>query len=135
VRGGRADMVRIIQRRGGLGQRMQGIFDAAGRGPLIIVGTDIPFVSRNILARAFRLLRGADAVFGPAEDGGYWLVGFRRRPATLAPFGNVRWSSPHALADTLANLRGRRVAFAATLFDIDTSEDYRRYKRAMARFP
>lgn len=126
-------IVRIEQGRGGLGARMQRIFDTCGRGPLIIVGTDIPFVTRDMLARAFRALRGADAVFGPAEDGGYWLVGLRRRPRTLSPFLNVRWSSPHALADTLANLRGRRVAFAETLFDIDALADYRRYQRARYR--
>jgi rSAM/selenodomain-associated transferase 1 len=121
---------RFGQGRGGLGQRMQRIFDRCGRGPLIIVGADIPFITRDIIAEAFWLLRGADAVFGPAEDGGYWLVGLRRRPKILSPFNKVRWSSPHALADTLNNLRGHRVAFARTLFDIDTAADYRRYVRA-----
>ncbi len=121
---------RFGQGRGGLGQRMQRIFDCHGRGPLIIVGADIPFITRDIIAEAFRLLHGADAVFGPAEDGGYWLVGLRRRPKILAPFKTVRWSSPHALADTLDNLRGHRVAFAKTLFDIDTAADYRRYVRS-----
>jgi glycosyltransferase A (GT-A) superfamily protein (DUF2064 family) len=116
---------------------MQRIFDACGGGPLIIVGTDIPFVTRAIIADAFRNLRRADAVFGRAEDGGYWLVGLRRRLRRLAPFENVRWSSPHALADTLRNLRSENVAFAATLFDIDTEADYRRYLRernAKARY-
>jgi glycosyltransferase A (GT-A) superfamily protein (DUF2064 family) len=116
---------------------MQRIFDACGGGALIIVGTDIPFVTRAIIADAFRNLRRADVVFGRAEDGGYWLVGLRRRLKRLAPFENVRWSSPHALADTLRNLRSENVAFAATLFDIDTEADYRRYLRernAKARY-
>lgn len=129
--------LRVPQGRGGLGQRMQRIFDTCGRGPLIIVGTDIPFVTREIIADAFRNLRRADAVFGRAEDGGYWLVGLRRGLKRLAPFENVRWSSPHALADTLRNLRSESVAFAATLFDIDTEADYRRYLRernAKARY-
>jgi rSAM/selenodomain-associated transferase 1 len=126
-------VARIAQGPGGLGARMQRIFDCRGRGPLIIVGTDIPFVTRETLAHAFRQLRGADAVFGPAEDGGYWLVGLRRRPRTLSPFQNVRWSSPHALADTLANLRGRRVAFAETLFDVDALDGYRRFMRRRYR--
>ena len=121
---------RFPQGRGGLGRRMQRIFDACGQGPLIIIGTDIPFIRRGMIADAFARLRGADAVFGPAEDGGYWLVGLSRRPKRLAPFENVRWSSPHALADSLGNLRGQRVAFATVLFDIDTEADYRRYKRA-----
>lgn len=121
---------RICQGRGGLGQRMQRIFDRCGRGPLIIVGTDIPFITGEVIAEAFRQLRRASAVFGCAEDGGYWLVGLRRRPKRLAPFENIRWSSPHALADTLKNLYPHRIAFAATLFDIDTEADYRRYLRA-----
>ncbi len=120
---------RIEQARGGLGQRMQRIFERSGRGPLIIVGTDIPFIRRETIAAAFRLLRGSDAVFGRAEDGGYWLVGLRRRPRRLALFKGVRWSSQHALADTLKNLSAHRVAFAQTLFDIDTLADYRRYLR------
>jgi len=121
---------RMCQGRGDIGQRMQRIFDRCGRGPLIIVGTDIPFITREIIAEAFRQLRRADAVFGCAEDGGYWLVGLRGRPKRIAPFGNVRWSSPHALADTLKNLCSRRSACAATLYDIDTEADYRRYLRA-----
>jgi glycosyltransferase A (GT-A) superfamily protein (DUF2064 family) len=109
---------------------MQRIFDRCGQGPLIIVGTDIPFIKGEIIAEAFRQLRRADAIFGCAEDGGYWLVGLRRRAKRLAPFKNVRWSSPHALTDTLKNLCSYRIAFAATLFDIDTETDYRRYLRA-----
>jgi uncharacterized protein len=69
--------------------------------------------------QAFRLLGRADCVFGRATDGGYWLVGARRRPHTPRPFANVRWSSEHALADTLANLAGRPVGFVATLGDVD----------------
>jgi glycosyltransferase A (GT-A) superfamily protein (DUF2064 family) len=72
-------------------------------------------------------------VFGRAADGGYWLVGLRRTPRVLAPFTNVRWSGPHALADTLRNLNGRRVAFAATLSDVDCEEDYRRLRENWER--
>ncbi|WP_127076792.1 TIGR04282 family arsenosugar biosynthesis glycosyltransferase [Rhodomicrobium lacus] len=125
--GGRVQ--RLAQVRGDLGARMQALLDRCGKEPVVVVGTDIPGIAREIIADALRLLRRADAVFGPAEDGGYWLVGLRRRPKILKPFANVRWSSEHALADTLANLQGCRVAFAKTLFDIDTGADYRRYRR------
>ena len=118
---------RAVQGRGDIGQRMQRIFGRCGSGPLIIVGTDIPFVKRGMIATAFQRLRSAAAVLGPAEDGGYWLVGLRRRPKRLSPFSSVRWSTPHALADTLNNLVPHRVTFAATLFDIDSAADYRRY--------
>jgi hypothetical protein len=109
---------------GDLGRRMQRIFDRAGPGPVVIVGTDVPQVTRADVAAAFRLLGRCDAVFGPADDGGYWLVGLRRRPRVLRPFGGVRWSSPHALADTLANLRGRPIARVAALSDVDTPADF-----------
>ncbi|MGE3529984.1 MAG: DUF2064 domain-containing protein, partial [Methyloceanibacter sp.] len=72
------------------------------------------------------LLGSADAVFGPAPDGGYWLVGLKRSPRVLAPFARVRWSGPHALADTRENLKRSRVALAARLSDVDRKADLRR---------
>jgi uncharacterized protein len=125
----RGPPMRIKQGKGGLGERMQRIFNRCGRGPLIIVGTDIPFVTAAMIADAFRKFASADAVFGPAEDGGYWLVGLRRRPRCLAPFENVRWSSSHVLEDTIANLPACRIAFARTLYDVDTADNYRRFLR------
>jgi glycosyltransferase A (GT-A) superfamily protein (DUF2064 family) len=91
-------------------------------GRVAIVGADIPGLRAYDVAAAFRRLRAADACFGPAADGGYWLVALgARRPAR--PFGSVRWSSPHALADTLGNFAGRRVAMLRTLRDVDTAAD------------
>src|SRR6478672_11696761 len=108
------------QGRGDLGARMQRLFRTLPPGPAIIVGSDIPAIKARDIACAFRLLGNADAVFGCATDGGYWLVG-------------LRWSGPHALADTLGNLKGSRVAFAATLSDVDTEENYRRLRRNWQR--
>jgi rSAM/selenodomain-associated transferase 1 len=119
--------LRLVPQGGGdLGTRMQRIFDRAGPGPLVIVGTDVPGIASAHLRAAFRLLGRHDAVFGPAADGGYWLVGLKRRPRVLRPFHGVRWSTRHALADTLANLRGRSVAFVDTLSDVDTAADFAR---------
>ena len=68
-------------------------------------------------------------VFGPASDGGYWLIGARRRPHLLRLFCNVRWSSRHALADTAANLDGRfEPAMLKTHDDIDDGADYGRWR-------
>ena len=119
---------RLPQGGGDLGVRMQRLFRRLPPGPAIIVGSDIPAIKPSDIARAFRLLGNGDAVLGRAPDGGYWLVGLRRSPRLLAPFANVRWSGPHALADTLRNLEGHRVAFAATLSDVDSEEDYRRLR-------
>jgi rSAM/selenodomain-associated transferase 1 len=124
---------RVPQGEGDLAVRMQRLFRRLPPGPAIIVGSDIPAISPSDIARAFRLLGNGDAVFGRATDGGYWLVGLRRTPRVLAPFTNVRWSGPHALADTLRNLNGRRVAFAATLSDVDSEEDCRRLRENWER--
>jgi uncharacterized protein len=112
------------QGRGDLGARMQRQFRAHAKGPLVIVGSDIPSLTPAHIASAFRLLGGADAVFGPALDGGYWLIGLRRRPRLLRPFAHVRWSGPHALKDTLANLPGCVVGFLPRLGDVDSAEAY-----------
>jgi rSAM/selenodomain-associated transferase 1 len=131
--GGSRCVARLGQGAGDLGQRMQRLFARLPPGPAIIVGTDIARLRPSHIAQAFRLLGANDAVLGRARDGGFWLIGLRRSPRMLAPFGNVRWSSPHALADTLANLEGRRVAYAATLADIDTEADFRAAREAIGR--
>lgn len=127
-------VTRVPQGHGDLGARMQSLFDRMPPGPVVIVGSDIPAIRPRHIAHAFRLLGRADAVFGPAPDGGYWLVGLKRRPGRLVPFGNVPWSSEQTLSGTLTNLRGRILAFASTLNDVDTAEDYKR-ERACAERP
>ncbi len=115
---------RINQGPGDLGTRMDRAFRRIKHGRVAIIGCDIPEAHASDVRAAFRALGRADAVFGPARDGGYWLVGLgTRRPAR--PFANVRWSTRHALVDTLANFRGRRVAFLRCLADVDTAADLR----------
>jgi uncharacterized protein len=126
-------LARLPQGGGDLGARMQRIFDRGPAGPMLIVGTDVPGIRLAHIAEAFRLLGRHDAVLGPATDGGYWLVGLRRHPRVLRPLANVRWSSPHALADTLANLKGHAVAFVATLRDVDSASDLRLNAASLGR--
>lgn len=112
---------------GDLGVRMRRALVATPPGPVVLVGGDIPALAARHVADAFRLLGGHDLVFGPAEDGGFWLVGARHARHLPALFEQVRWSSPYALADTLAGLPRRvRVGFAARLADVDDGEAYRR---------
>jgi hypothetical protein len=114
----------MAQGRGDLGMRMRRALAACPPGPKLLVGSDIPGLDTSHIAVAFALLGRHDVVFGPAADGGYWLVGCRCRPPD---FGQVRWSSQHALADTLANLpQSLSVGFAATLDDVDDGVAYRR---------
>ncbi len=91
-----------------------------------LMGCDIPEACAADVAAAFRKLGAADSVFGPATDGGYWLIALGpRRPADL--FGASRWSTEHALADTLRQFRRHRVGFLRHLSDVDTEADYRRW--------
>lgn len=124
---------RIRQGRGDLGARMQRIFCRMPPGPVVIVGTDIPAIRARHVAAAFDALGFNDAVFGPAADGGYWLVGLRRTPAIRRIFDQVRWSGPHALKDTLANLDGAAVAMLDELEDVDDGDSHRRLANADGR--
>ena len=118
----------MTQGRGDLGQRMNGGLTAFGRGtPVILIGSDIPGVTASHITHAFKTLGRADAVLGPATDGGYWLVGFANRRPLYRPFKNVRWSTPHALNDTLNSFTHRRVALVTQLRDVDDGESYKRY--------
>ncbi|MBT4006638.1 MAG: DUF2064 domain-containing protein [Rhodospirillales bacterium] len=97
---------RVGQGRGSLGARMGRVLDQLPPGPAIIIGSDIPNITPFLIRQAFDRLDQHEAVFGPALDGGYWLVGLgrRRRRFVGRLFSSVRWSSAHALADTRANL-------------------------------
>ena len=114
---------------GGLGRRMQRLMDRLPRGPVVIVGSDIPGIGRHDIAAAFRALGSGAAVFGPAADGGYWLVGQRRTPRPLRLFDAVRWSSEHTLTDTLANVTGRKISLLRTMCDVDSKADYEHWRR------
>lgn len=127
--------VRVIaQGPGDLGARMARPMHDLPHGPVVIVGSDIPGVRARHAAEAFGLLGRFDAVIGPADDGGYWLIGMRRRPCVRTPFAGVRWGGPYALADTLANLRraGLSVGFLEPLSDVDTAADLRALSSASA---
>lgn len=95
---------RVAQGPGNLGVRMARVIAAAPPGPVVVIGADAPGLRARHLRQAFAALAGADAVFGPAEDGGYWLIGLARRKPAADLFNGVRWSTAHALEDTLARL-------------------------------
>lgn len=118
-----AHLPRVAQGPGDLGARMVRLLRGA-RGPVCVVGADIPGLRRRHVAAAFDRLRGRDLVFGPATDGGFWLVGARHGSAVPAGlFDAVRWSTASALADSLASARGGRIALADRLSDVDCAAD------------
>ncbi|MEY8842427.1 DUF2064 domain-containing protein, partial [Cribrihabitans sp. XS_ASV171] len=93
------------------------------------------------IARAFAALGGHDLVLGPATDGGFWLVGGHPQRLPRGLFTHVRWSTRHALDDTIASAPEARVALTDRLSDIDTAADLlahraaHRASRRSSRFP
>lgn len=117
------DAIEVIpQRGGGLDERLANAFaDLAG--PALIIGMDTPQVRPQILDTALGHLRTADAVLGPAADGGYWAIGLRRSgPRALL---GVPMSAAHTLRAQRARLHalGLRVAELPRLCDVDTFAD------------
>ncbi len=124
---GSASVRTMPQGPGDLGQRMARPMVVLPPGPVVVVGSDIPGLGAAQVAAAFDALGSSDAVLGPAADGGYWLVGLAARARKRPPFDGVRWSGPHARADTLANLARDRASWRllAPLSDVDEAGDLR----------
>ena len=119
-----AELTRWPQGQGSLGDRMARMLRAARGAPACVIGADIPDLTKDRVAEAFKALGDHDAVFGPAPDGGYWLVGLKhpaRQPVRL--FKEVRWSTQHALADSMVTLPDHRIAKVTPLRDVDTAAD------------
>ncbi len=122
------------QGRGDLGTRMQRPMRRLAPGPVCLIGTDVPDISVADVRSAFRRLGDHDAVFGPAADGGFWLVGLRRVPRVIDPYrGRVPWSRADTLERTLANLSGARVAFTTRHPDVENTADLARNRGRYAR--
>jgi len=115
---------------GDLGARMAAVFairSAIGADRVVIVGSDCPTITQETITTALTALDGADVVFGPALDGGYYLVAARTPHAGL--FRAVPWSSTRTLEVSLARAQeaGLRVALLPPMRDIDTIDDWRAY--------
>lgn len=92
----------------------------------VLVGTDIPDISGSIVLNAFGLLSEHEIVFGPAVDGGYYLVGLKRPIREL--FEDIPWSSDRTLRESIDRAKKYGFSFATTetLLDIDTIDDVKR---------
>jgi rSAM/selenodomain-associated transferase 1 len=117
---------RIYPQRGDdLGQRLAHAHaDVPAGGPVLQVGMDTPQLGPELLHAAATALDDADAVLGPADDGGWWLLGLRE-PAAGAALRDVPMSTPTTYELTRGALedRGLRVAVTSTMRDVDTVAD------------
>ncbi len=120
------DMIYHQQSDGDLGARMSAAFQTSfdlGIDKVVIIGTDCPKLKLEIIAKAFDELSDQDLVLGPAKDGGYYLIGMRRRIPEL--FDGIKWGTDEVFGDTLAIAQNLDLSIAVlpTLADIDRPDD------------
>lgn len=119
-----ADLAIVDQGEGELGERLT---RAAANPPVILLGADTPDLTVRHLRRAADAFREREAVLGPAEDGGYWLLGIARPMPFL--FAEMPWSTERVATITLERLaqRGIEPVVLETLCDLDRPEDLPRW--------
>lgn len=115
-----------------LGERMADAFaqmERLGYERIVLIGSDLPQLQPDHLEKAFEALEEHELVFGPATDGGYWLIGCCE--ARIQLFENKRWSTGSVLADSLADCERNSWTYhlLEELNDIDTAEDLREFRR------
>ena len=111
-----------------LGEKMSNAFkDGFKRGydRLVLIGTDIPEITETVLLLAFEILEAKDAVIGPATDGGYYLIGFRKESFSEKIFHDMNWSTKDVFGETLKAMDRTGIKYdrVSELNDVDTPED------------
>ncbi|MCG6916020.1 MAG: TIGR04283 family arsenosugar biosynthesis glycosyltransferase [Deltaproteobacteria bacterium] len=124
------------QGRGGLGTRMAQAFSQAfnqGKNRVVLIGSDCPGINEATVRAAFDLLGQFDLVLGPANDGGYYLIGLRQEETRL--FDDVPWGTAAVIARTLesANQLGLRWVKVEPLDDVDRAKDIEVWEREAMR--
>lgn len=122
--------LKLVQVGPGLGERMQAAFDhafARGHERVVIIGSDCPGLTGDLLRDAFAALEQHEVVIGPANDGGYYLLGLRQPQPSL--FTDMDWGTASVFEDTLARtqVQGLSVNQLKTLSDVDHLEDWLGY--------
>ena len=125
-----ADFDKYLQASGGLGERMEEAFRSAfdeQQGPVLIIGSDCAQLTSTIVQQGIEALATHDFVIGPAEDGGYYLLGMREFHPEV--FQGVRWSTASVFSQTEAIIQEHQwsLALLPTLSDIDYLEDWEKH--------
>jgi rSAM/selenodomain-associated transferase 1 len=115
---------------GDLGTKMAAIFEQEFKNTnkVILIGSDAPQIDKKLLEKAFLKLDTHDCVIGPAQDGGYYLIGFKNTGYTSLVFEDMNWSTSSVYGKTLKRLINKKVYRLQTLCDLDTVEDYEKLK-------
>lgn len=125
---------KYVQIEGGLGEKMQHAFQLAfnqGYEKVVIIGSDCPELTTEIVEEALASLSEVDVVFGEAEDGGYYLLGMNKLVPDL--FANKKWSTETVLADSIQDCESLGLSYQLLqeLSDIDYEEDWNRFKNQL----
>ncbi|MBC3845286.1 TIGR04282 family arsenosugar biosynthesis glycosyltransferase [Winogradskyella echinorum] len=117
---------KTVQSGADLGERMLNAFKdgfESGYKRIVLIGSDLPDINSTHIKKGIEALASSDVVFGPAEDGGYYLVGLSKMYSSI--FTNKPWSQSNLLEQTLQELHNNKVTVSTleTLNDIDTYED------------
>lgn len=126
---------RTPQGAGNLGERLErAVQDAFATEPtpVVLIGCDCPELTHDDLIEAGRLLATRDVVFGPATDGGYWLIGLKRPVSQL--FRGIPWGTSQVLTQSLDNAQrlGIKWGLLRELNDIDTEADWQAWQARRA---
>lgn len=94
---------------------------------VILIGTDIPHLTTNILEESILLLENTDVVLGPSDDGGYYLIGMKKTNDYL--FQNMTWSIDTVLSESIQRINMNKMTYnlLKTLSDIDTADDWEKH--------
>jgi len=119
------------QKGGDFGERLSHAFRelfAGGADRVVIVGSDIPDLSDEIISEAFRGLHEHDVVLGPGKDGGYYLIGLRRPEERM--FAGISWGTSCVLEENLSRVEelGLEKKLLQPLVDVDTGDDWYMYQ-------
>jgi rSAM/selenodomain-associated transferase 1 len=131
--------VRVLPQRGAeLGARMENAFRkcfAMGYREVVVIGTDTPWMGTERVRRAFAELKANDVVIGPAEDGGYYLLGMGKFVSEI--FRKIPWSTERVLELTLTKIVALKLrkGLLRRDFDLDRPEDLKRAARKLKRRP
>ena len=97
------------------------------KGPVVLIGSDCPEISPNIIEYAFSSLNTNDVVIGHALDGGFYLIGLNKLPNGM--FKNIDWGSSTVLPILLNNLGQLKVFQLPALSDLDNINDFKKFEK------
>jgi len=122
----------IEQSDGNIGNRMYNALlgvSSFGHSKIILIGSDIPDLPEKYINEAYILLDQNDAVIGPSNDGGYYLIGLKNNVIQNYLFTDIHWSSDKVMSETIQKLNhsGKKFSLIKSCSDIDNISDLRAY--------